>query len=81
MKISFLDRIKCSFGAFYFSQEAEDQENNNFWSDMPRNFFKPFIGKVRIYNEWVSRFPFKPISHWKDLRFVGFGFYHHSEDR
>jgi hypothetical protein len=76
-----------TFGAFYYSQEHENMSER--WpydfpyddGESPKNFFKPLIGKVRQYNEWVSRFPFLPATKWGDLKFVGFGFYHHSERR
>ena len=70
------------FGFFYYSAKQD-----KFMSDGARrrgkrrtvNYFKPLFGKPRRYTEWVSKFPFRPASKWNDLRFVGVGFYHHSE--
>jgi len=76
-------KIFRNFGVFYYSQKLEDHHNLNIYGRRkPVNYFRTIFGKIKRYNEWVSRFPFRPSSwRWGDVKIVGIGFYHHSKTR
>ncbi len=65
------------FGFFYYSEKRETLKK---YDRKPvRNFCKLLNGKVVRYKEWVSKFPFLSTAKWDDTRFVGIGWYDHTE--
>ena len=71
-----------NFGFFYYSQGMEDLKRSDYEGNHYANYFKTMLGKIKRYNEWRSSFPFFPLAwRWKDLKFMGIGFYHHTENR
>jgi hypothetical protein len=63
-----------NFGAFYYSEKQEKVQSHS--HDC---YFKDLFGRVRVYSEWVSKFPFICTSKWEDKKFLGFGWYDHVE--
>ena len=72
-----------SFEVFYYSQKLEDYYNSRIYGrHQPVSYFRTIFGKIKRYNEWVSRSPFLPSTwRWGDVKIVGMGSYHHSETR
>ena len=67
-----------NFGAFYYS---ESMAKLRFGAHAPDNWFKPLIGKPKRYTLWSSQFPYLHKCAWGDIKFLGFGWYHHSGAR
>jgi hypothetical protein len=64
-----INHVRWNFGAFYYSAEQEKR--------VGYNYFTPLFSKEKkMYSLWSSRFPFRHNSGWKDMRLVGFGFFH-----
>jgi len=67
------------FGTFWYSKK-QDSVISEITQQNVINFMRPlFHNKTKIYTEWNSRFPFLPTGKWDDYKFVGIGFYDHSE--
>lgn len=67
------------FGFFYYSPKmraVRDELNK------PRNFARQILtGKIVEYTDWFSRFPFRQISKWDDMKLVAIGWYDHTDYR
>lgn len=66
------------FGAFYYSYEMD--KNRFLWGERHKNYFRNIFGEVKRYNYWLSGYPYKSnVVNIKDLNFIGYGWYHHTE--
>lgn len=73
-----------SFGAFYWSETRDRQLPALYYDSSGRvrstdecvNFFRSLSGHIRLYNEWVSGFPYEHHSNFTDQRLLGFGWYY-----
>jgi hypothetical protein len=68
------------FGTFWYSKSQKNICNK--LGSIRHNYMRPlFGGNPRQYSEMCGGIHLHPSGKWKDYRFVGFGFYHHTEDK